>query len=310
MLVASTLLFSLNILLPKLYRRINNRIHATSGATAYVFYATQDIYACSAAVNIFRLKNIFKTEHRIFVIVSSDVSPDYLTVLNAIGATIYMETPPPLAEGSISYYQGCFLKLLAFKIYEQDTSLRRVLVLDSDQLIVRNVDGIFQMPSAELAAPSAYWLGNTDVATTCMLIELSSGLWERVQEAFTSILPDEYDMDIINRIFQKEIYQLPGSYVTLNSHWEDRNVPIWLKANYSSAFPSDSSAQPASDNDLEELYRQTDILHFTAVGKPWMWDVATVKSMRPDAHPLLLEQWGQWRSTALSICPNGIIDNI
>ncbi|KAL7904187.1 alphaN-acetylglucosamine transferase [Trichoderma velutinum] len=285
-------------------------MYATLGSYAYVFYATQDIYACSAAVNIFRLQNVFETEHRIFVIVSSDVSPDYLSVLNAIGATVYIETPPPLAEGSISYYQGCLLKLLAFKIYEQDSSLRRVLVLDSDQLIVRNVDAIFRMPSAELAAPSAYWLENSGITTTCMLIELSSGLWERVQEAITSILPDEYDMDIINRIFQKEIYRLPGSYVTLNSHWEDRNVPIWFAANHSSAFPTDSSAQPASDDDLEELYHQTDILHFTAVGKPWMWDVATVKTLRPEAHPLLLEQWGKWRSTALSICPKGLISEI
>lgn len=61
---------------------------------------------------------------------------------------------------------------------------------------------------------------------------------------------------------------------------------------------------------LEELYSQTHIVHFTAVGKPWMYDVQQVAETKPNAHPLPLEQWARWRMLAMQECPEVMIDHV
>ena len=275
---------------------------------AYVFYATEDEYACSVAVNIHRLRHVFNTKHRVIVLVSSGVSMEYRAIFSELGATVFEEKPPPLAPGSVEYYENCLLKMLAFKIHELDPSVRRVLTLDSDQLIVKNIDSVFDSPSADIATPPAYWLGNSTLSSTCMLIEPSPRLWDQVREALASVLPDKYDMDIINEQFKDSAHRLPGSYITVNSHWEDRNVPSWFVGNESAPSSNSESARPASDEELEELYTQSHVIHFFAIGKPWSMTTMGAKNARPNAHPLLFQQWAEWRSTASKLCPGDRID--
>lgn len=287
--VLGVLLLLFHQTLSKLSGRIVVWPQSSARRDAYAFYATQDAYAYSAAVNIHRLRHVFNTKHRIIVLVSSDVSREYLSIFSELEAIVFEEIPPPLPPGSAPYYKDCLLKLLAFKIHELDPSVRRSLTLDSDQLIVKNIDSIFESPSIDPAAPPAYWLGNDTLASTCMLIEPSPSLWDQVQQAIISVSSGQYDMDIVNEVFQDHVGRLPGSYVTLNSHWEDRNVPIWFGINSKVPFPIGQSARHASDEELEELYIQSHIIHFTAIGKPWMRDTDAAKKSRPDAHPVLFQ---------------------
>ena len=45
------------------------------------------------------------------------------------------------------------------------------------------------------------------------------------------------------------------------------------------------------------------VIHFSALGKPWTVTEDTVRQQRPDAHPLLSEQFRTWRETAAMVCP-------
>lgn len=45
------------------------------------------------------------------------------------------------------------------------------------------------------------------------------------------------------------------------------------------------------------------VIHFSAVGKPWTVSNDLLRSERPDAHPLLGEQFLMWSRTADSVCP-------
>ncbi len=54
---------------------------------------------------------------------------------------------------------------------------------------------------------------------------------------------------------------------------------------------------------LEDAYREVKVLHFTALEKPWSWTVDKVIEMRPDSHPLLAVQFGEWRQAAKNVCP-------
>ncbi|KAG9896744.1 nucleotide-diphospho-sugar transferase, partial [Aureobasidium melanogenum] len=203
----------------------------TPSPYAYVFYATQDVYACSVLVNIHQLRTIHKTPHRIFVLITSEVSPFYFSAFEDSGATISLQTPPSLANNTegAGYYKDCLLKLYAFKMQELDPSLQKVVVLDSDQLILRNLDHLFTTGvEVDVAAPRAYWISKEAFSTAMMVIGLSAGLWRKVETALRSVRINQYDMDVANEMFGDTVLMLPGSYVALNSHWEDWNLPSWF----------------------------------------------------------------------------------
>ncbi|KAK4539599.1 hypothetical protein LTR36_010535 [Oleoguttula mirabilis] len=195
---------------------------------AYLFYATADPYACSALVNIHRLQHVLNATVPIHVLASSDVREAYIAAFRAANATVHIEQAPPLKDGAGGYYQDCLLKLLAFKMHVIDPSLRRVLAFDSDQLIMQNLDHLFSgLPDVDLAAPRAYWLAKDFLASTFLMINLSDRLWHAVEAALATVDFDVFDMDLINNLLGDTVMMLSGEYVTLNSHWEDWNLPRW-----------------------------------------------------------------------------------
>lgn len=270
---------------------------------AYVFYATQDTYACSILINLFALRHVFYTNYRAIVLLSEDVSIDYHQAFANLGATVLTRAPPPLHPNSAEYYQGCLLKLVAFELFDLQPPLDRIIVMDSDQLILKNLDQAFDLPLAEVSAPKAYWIDNRTYSSTMMTFRPSRRLWDDITTALQQIPSDKDDMDVVNDIFQDNIGELPATYGTLNSHWEDKNTPPWLSI-------QDPNTEPNLDEVLRELFSRVHIVHFTAVGKPWMYDVARLMEMRPWAHPILVEQWASWRTSALQLCPSGIIDHV
>ncbi|KJK73624.1 hypothetical protein H634G_11088 [Metarhizium anisopliae BRIP 53293] len=279
----------------------NLRVYSTPSAyNAYIFYAHSDNYACSVLVNAHILQHLMGTRYRIFAIISDGISRTMQDALAAKNISLIKETPLPLHANSIPYYEGCLLKLAAFRMHEYDSSIQRLLVLDADQLILRNLDMIFDTQMTDFMAPTAYWISNDTITSTCMLIQPGKPMWDRVKAAAKSIKSDKYDMDLINDLFAERGDRLSERYVTLNSHWEDWNIPLWMGPR--------SSNGTAIDQQLRALYDQAAIIHFTAAGKPWMHDTQALREQKPDAHPLMVEQWARWRSLALQNCPAGILD--
>jgi hypothetical protein len=277
-------------------------------SSAYVFYATQDVYACSVAVNIYLLKRVFHTQHRIFVFLSTDISSSYRSLIQMLDASIIDEEPLPLHDNTIPYYRGCLLKLSAFRMHEIDASISRVLVLDADQLIMHNLDHLFALPPNDFLAPTAYWISSTFLSSTLMLIQPNQDQWRLVKEALLNPQPQQYDMDIVNVLF-KPSYHLHGRYITINSHWEDWNLPPWFNPSITELRSTQSPAS-VSEKDLDELYDQAGVIHFCAIGKPWTYSLQQVKEMKPEGHKLLFESWRIWRSLAINVCPVGTIVQI
>lgn len=234
--------------------------YQTPSPYAYVFYATQNAYACSVLVNIRQLRSIHKTPHRIFVLLTSDVSPAYFTAFEDAGATISLQTPPSLHNGTegAGYYQDCLLKLLAFKMQELDPSLQKVIVLDSDQLILNNLDHLFTTGiDVDVAAPRAYWIAKEAFSTAMMVITLSASLWRKVEQALKDIRLNQYDMDVANELFGDTVLMLPGSFVALNSHWEDWNLPSWFHEHGANNGDGDTGvAEESGDASVRDLYKR------------------------------------------------------
>lgn len=217
--------------LPPLTRR-----EAEEGGFAYVFYATSIPYACSALVNIQQLQNLGSTVP-IHVLVSDQVPQTYMKAFEVANATTHLEEIQKLPLYQNVYYEDCLMKLLAFKMHTLDPALKRVLLFDSDQLILKHFDYLFSdIPLVDLAAPRAYWLEDSEekavFSSAFMLISLSNRLWDKVNKTMQNVknlgrAEDRVDMEILNEELGDTATILSGEYVTLNSHWEDWGIPNW-----------------------------------------------------------------------------------
>lgn len=209
---------------------------------AYVFYATQAAYACSVLINIDRLNNIFHRKHPIIVLVKPTLDSEYLSRFTAQNATVIPYEPPPLYDNHVSYYADVLLKLVGFRLHQYIPSLKRVLILDSDQIILQSLDHVFSLPAVDLAAPRAYGQGSLGFTSAFLLVSLSDRLWSRMELALQSIDDKIYDMDLLNQMFGETTMLLPGDYCTLNSEWETNSIPNWWQG---SEPPRDPSWKPS-----------------------------------------------------------------
>ncbi len=194
---------------------------------AYVFYATDPDYACSVLVNLDRLKNLFNTTHRVIVLVKPDLSSPYLTAFTDLDATVIPYDPPRLANNEPQYYHDVLLKLVAFRLHHYIPSLKRVLILDADQLILQSLDHVFNLPAVDVAAPRAYWTNGNGITSAFLLVSLSDRIWEKMSQSLSTIRQNVFDMDLVNEMFTRTFLILPGDYATLNSHWETNDIPEW-----------------------------------------------------------------------------------
>ena len=154
---------------------------------AYVFYATEPEYACSALVNIDRLRNQFNSTYRMIVIAKPTIESKFLTKFISYNVTVLPYEPPPI-PAEFPYYADVLLKLVSFRLHQYIPSLERILVLDADQLIVRSLDHLFSLPSVDLAAPRVYWGDDAAQFTSAlMLIKLSDRIWEKVNAGMGSV---------------------------------------------------------------------------------------------------------------------------
>jgi alpha-N-acetylglucosamine transferase len=271
-------------------------------SNAYVFYATSNTYACSALVNAHIIRNVLKSTVPIYLLASPGLGEQALsTITNSpVNITVVPDIAPPLAPNSAAYYSEVLLKLRAFQLHHVNPALKRVIVLDSDQLVRKNLDHLFDLPEADVAAPQMYWGDSTGVTTTLMVAELNDELWGIVDGALQHMRPDEYDMDLINRVLQRRLMILPGRYCTLNSHWENNDLPGWFKG-----YKTEPAATP---EELVELYEEVEVLHFTAMEKPWNVSPDKIVPYRKilgksEVHPLFVEQFREWHTYAKDLCP-------
>ena len=227
----------------------------------YVFYATTDEYACSVIVNIRRLRTQFRTRHRIHVLLSHDVSRVFVTALSGSGATITIRDAPPLALESIGYYEDCLLKLMAFGLHQLDNTIEKVAVMDADQLILQNLDHVFDLPDTDLAAPRADWIAQDAIASTFMVITLSDRLWEKVRLEMEDIQNNVYDMDLINKIFAKTVLLLPSNYVALNSLWHSNTIPDWYRPEEAQKLEHTTGTEEQKKLQSETFWRALSIMN-------------------------------------------------
>jgi hypothetical protein len=251
----------------------------------YVFTAATLEDACSVLVAMTRLR-VFRSPHRVFVLVTDAVPKEYVEEMEALGAMVsahdvpvhpHREPVPDTEEKEketerqkrerqrklrekfwLERRERGLLRLLAFRMHQMDSSLKRVLYVDSDVFIYKGLDSIFDLPDVDVAAPRAYWRegeekGRAVVSSSFMLITLGDRVWNRVHGAIKDLKKGEYDGELVNRLFGETAMVLPGQYLVVDHHWLNWDIPAWFRPEADSH--SEGMVEKYSEASLNELWR-------------------------------------------------------
>jgi alpha-N-acetylglucosamine transferase len=211
---------------------------------AFVFYATLDVYACSALalINSIRKKSTMEAD---FVIIYTNLKPDTLDAIKSSGViSKKVEIIPSM--GHSNYYGEAMVKLRIFEMIEY----KRIVFLDADSVVTRNIDHLFILPdNIIIAAPRAYWLPQPFFTSSLLVVKPCLSVFNLLTQIYSSQRADWYDMDLLNHAFKNYVFVLPPWYSVLNGD-------ISAHKNAFGIPPSD-------------VISQTYVIHFSEYGKPW-----------------------------------------
>ncbi|TKX23429.1 glucose N-acetyltransferase-like protein [Elsinoe australis] len=182
---------------------------------AYCQYATTVEYLCNSVMIFESLHRLNSSAERLLmynsvwsldnpnVDLTTPVSRLLLRARDDYGAVLQ---PVEILRGDGEYtWQESFTKLLAFK----QTQYKRVLSLDSDATILQPMDELFLLPSAQVAAPLAYWLDEPVLSSQMILIEPSEHEFARVMEKIEGRTKQDFDMEIVNYLYLNSSMKIP-----------------------------------------------------------------------------------------------------
>lgn len=157
-------------------------------------------------------------------------------------------------------WANSYTKLLAFN----QTQYERVIAIDSDTTLLKHMDELFHLPPCPIAMPRAYWLPGNELtkkplASHLLVIKPSKYEFNRIQKAIKLAADDEYDMELLNKLYHKTATVLPHwPYTMMSSEFR--------KTNHSLYFGS-----RAQEWDATAVMRQVRTIHFSdyPVPKPW-----------------------------------------
>ncbi|CAF9917937.1 MAG: N-acetylglucosaminyltransferase [Alectoria fallacina] len=167
-----------------------------------------------------------------------------------------------------------YTKLLAFN----QTEYKRVLHLDSDSTVLQSMDELFLIEPAWIAMPRAYWLGfeGRVLSSQLLLLQPSGYEFDRVMKATTNAGDNDYDMDILNKLYQDSAMILPHkNYDLLTGEFRGDDHQKYLQDN-----------QQGWDPDL--VLKEAKYMHFSdwPLPKPWLAKPKAVDRSKPHCSPI------------------------
>lgn len=151
-----------------------------------------------------------------------------------------------------------YTKLLAFNLTQFD----RVLALDSDSVVLKSLDDIFLLPKAPVAMPFVFWGLPTgwSFSSQMLLLTPSATTFTQMASAIKNAKADEYDMDILNRLFNRRILKIPQRpFNLLSGEFRRRSHAAYLSSQ-------------SEKWDADAIFNEAYFLHFSdwPIPKPWM----------------------------------------
>ncbi|KDO15939.1 hypothetical protein SPRG_18526 [Saprolegnia parasitica CBS 223.65] len=157
--------------------------------------------------------------------------------------------------------------------------------MDSDVIVVKNLDELFNLPHAVFWAPRAYWLEDKQphITSVLLVVDPDNTLFQHLEYAIENEVQVLFDMDVLNEAWRHVAGILPSEFMVLTANLKE-NVDRYLFG-YKS---------------LDDRVNHTYMYHFSGGhSKPWLMDSDTIER-QPDVIPLYydlyLEYWAQRRA--------------
>lgn len=159
---------------------------------------------------------------------------------------------------TLATWADSFTKLLAFN----QTQYSRVLSIDSDSILLQEMDELFLLPSVPVAMPRAYWLypDKEILSSQVVLIEPSEVEFTRIMDKVNLASKDDYDMEIVNYLYRNNALVLPHRpYDLLTGEFRGDDHTKYLGSDVETWDPT-------------AVYNEAKLVHFSdwPIPKPWL----------------------------------------
>ncbi|KAF8597616.1 nucleotide-diphospho-sugar transferase [Ceratobasidium sp. AG-I] len=250
---------------------------------SYVLYATQKEYLCNALINFRQLRKLNVSAELALIYPSSwdnehSESSTIRLMLHAARSEYKVNMhPKPLWSTSAGdrTWHDSLTKLHVFGL----TNYTRVVYLDSDGIVLNNLDHLFLAPQAQIALPRAYWLDGNKLASHIMVITPSEALSARIKARITQAgSATGFDMEIMNEFSASSSLILPHrQYAMLTGEFRNTNHSRYL-----------SDEGPGAEWDPHVEMSKSFYIHFSDWPLPKPWIKATsqlIEEVQPKCDP-------------------------
>ncbi len=164
-----------------------------------------------------------------------------------------------------------FSKFLSYNLTQYD----RVIVLGAESIVLNSLDELFFLPPAPIAMPYVYWSkpAGWRLSNQIMVIQPSSADFSDIEKIVKSANPDETDMGIVYKLYNKTLMRLPQRpYHILSEEFR-------LKDTEHNRYLGTSQ----ESWDASEILRQTKLVHFfdPPIPEPWIASITTWEKYTP-----------------------------
>jgi alpha-N-acetylglucosamine transferase len=243
---------------------------------AYCQYVTNPQYLCNSVMIFEALDRVGAKASKVMMFPSNwDITNDDDTgrLIRHAQARYNVQLSPNQVQhlSGETTWADSLTKLLAFN----QTYFKRVLSLDSDATVLKNMDELFLLPSAPVAMPRAYWLDNT-LSSQLVLVEPSEFEFQRILKAFDSRSGKDYDMEIVNNLYGSDCMVIPHrKYDLLTGEFQAKEHRKYLGSEEETWDP-------------RKALDEAKFVHFSdwSLPKPWLLrNQAQVAPFQPECHP-------------------------
>ncbi|KAH6894659.1 nucleotide-diphospho-sugar transferase [Thelonectria olida] len=244
-------------------------LHATADVDwsrfAYTQYVTDSEYLCNSVMFFEALHRLSSRADRVMMYPSSmlesgEDSKEARLLLKARDEFNVKLIPITIQHrnNADATWADSFTKLLAFN----QTQYSRVLSIDSDSILLQDMDELFLLPSVPVAMPRAYWLfpDKAILSSQVMLVEPSEVEFTRIMEKINSASRYDYDMEIVNYLYHDNALVLPHRrYDILTGEFRGEDHSEYLGSDVEAWDPA-------------AVYNEAKLVHFSdwPLPKPWL----------------------------------------
>ncbi|ROV92263.1 hypothetical protein VSDG_07299 [Cytospora chrysosperma] len=250
---------------------------------AYALYATDVEYLCNAVTIFDTLERYGNKADRLLLYadtlgVSGEDSREGKLLSKARDELGVNLQPVKVLHEETAAYSGpnwadSYTKLLAFN----QTQYSRLIVMDSDSMLLGPIDELFFVPPATAVMPRAYWVNRPLMSSHIMVLTPSADAFHDVQQTIDRKAGyGFYDMEVMNYLFGRTCQVMPHApYALLTGEFRRMDHAAFLES-------GSGSGKHGWDPDVVLL--QAKVVHFSdhPLPKPWLLTDEEIKAAKPD----------------------------